>query len=173
MNMGPQFQIRKATVADARGIAEVHVRTWQIAYVDYFSSEELQRQNRFLEGEALRRREEGLANPAWTTFVAEQDGRVVGFAVVFANRDELGPHIGELGAIYVDPDCWEIGVGTALLKAGETQLTDAGYESAILWTIAANNRTRRFYERRGWSFDGTTEPHRGALLVRYSKQLRA
>jgi hypothetical protein len=76
------FRIRLATPADARGIAEVHVRTWQIAYVDYFSAEYLEGQDRLLEADGLRRREEGLANAEWQTVVAEEAGRVLGFAVV-------------------------------------------------------------------------------------------
>ena len=50
-----------------------------------------------------------LADPrlAGRSFVAERDGAVVGFASVGPSRDERG--IGELYAIYVDPDAWSTG----------------------------------------------------------------
>jgi GNAT superfamily N-acetyltransferase len=47
--------------------------------------------------------------------VAEQDGRVVGFAVAGAAKDPQGA--GELYAINVDPDHWGTGAGRALLVA--------------------------------------------------------
>jgi hypothetical protein len=51
-------------------------------------------------------------------------------------------------------------------------MADAGFVRAILWTLGANERTRGFYEHRGWSFDGATKPHRtGTELVRYAKLL--
>ena len=29
-------------------------------------------------------------------------------------------------------------------------------DSAVLWVLEPNERARRFYERGGWAFDGTT-----------------
>jgi GNAT superfamily N-acetyltransferase len=88
------------------------------------------------------------------------------------NSDELGDEVGELGAIYVDLDYWDRGIGTALITEEETMFVDAVYERAILWTIGANQRTRRFYERRGWQPDGATKLHRSGIeLVRYAKDL--
>jgi GNAT superfamily N-acetyltransferase len=165
-------EIRTATPADARQVAEVHVRTWQIGFASYFTVEYLEGQSAFLEEPALRRREEQLADPAMTTIVAKDDGGILGFAAYMENRDELGDDVGELGAIYVDPSAWDRGVGTALIAAAEVGMLDRGYRQAILWTLGPNERTRRFYEHRGWTFDGTTKAHRtGVELVRYAKVL--
>jgi GNAT superfamily N-acetyltransferase len=104
--------------------------------------------------------------------VAEEDGTVRGFAGFSGNEDGLDAAIGEVKGLYVDPDHWSRGIGSALLTAAEAGLRDAGYERAILWTISANDRTRRFYEHQGWHFDGSTKPHRsGVELVRYAKTL--
>jgi GNAT superfamily N-acetyltransferase len=166
--------IRRATVADARGIAEVHVRGWQIGFAEFFSAEYLSGISVFLEEESLRRREATLADSEQTTLVAEEDGRILGFASYMLNSDDLGADVGELGAIYVDPEHWDRGIGTALIDAVEAGLTAQGYVRATLWTLGVNQRTRAFYERRGWRFDGATKPHRsGVELVRYAKQLRS
>ena len=164
--------VREATPVDARGIAEVHVRGWQIGLVDYFSSEYLRGQDWFLEEDGLERRREDLASTTDTTLIAEEDQRILGFATYLKNRDHLAEDIGELAAIYVDPDYWNRGVGTALMDNALQGMAEAGYRSAILWTLGANIRTRRFYENRGWQIDGTTKSHRtGVELVRYSRSL--
>jgi GNAT superfamily N-acetyltransferase len=166
--------VRKANPADALPIAELHVRTWQVGFAEYFSAEYLEGQASFLEEPALRRREEQLASPEITTLVAEQEGLILGFAAWMKNRDDLGDEVGELGAIYVDPHGWDRGVGTALITEAESEMALAGYARAILWTLGPNERTRRFYEQRGWSFDGATKPHRtGVELVRYTKVLQS
>jgi GNAT superfamily N-acetyltransferase len=168
------MNVRKASPADAEGIATVHIKTWQTAYVEFFPPEYLQGMSRFLTPEGIARRREGLASTEHTTFIAEERGDILGFATVLKNGDGLGDEVGELGAIYVDPDAWDRGVGTALINAVHESLAASGFQRAILWTLAANERTRRFYERRGWHFDGTTKPHQtGAELVRYARELDA
>jgi GNAT superfamily N-acetyltransferase len=157
---------------DAEGIVAVHVRTWQVAYVDYFTKEYLDGQSRFLTASNIEQRREQLSSSQQTTFVAEDDGTILGFATVAANRDGLGKEVGELGAIYVDPDRWNYGVGSALLEAAEASLKESGYTSAVLWTIKANSRTRRFYENHGWKLDGAEKPFRtGVDLIRYARAL--
>ena len=56
--------------------------------------------------------------------VAEEVGRVVGFAVVGPAQDPEGA--GELYAINVDPDHWGTGVGRALLAAARAEPTRLG-----------------------------------------------
>jgi RimJ/RimL family protein N-acetyltransferase len=52
---------------------------------------------------------------------------------------------------------------------------ELGYPRAWLGTPAAHARARRFYERHGWSWDGTRGEHRfdcgNRPIVRYAKPL--
>ncbi len=82
--------------------------------------------------------------------------------------------MGELNGLYLDPDCWSRGVGSVLLGAAERGLREAGFSRAVLWTIAAYERTRMFYERLGWRPDGAKKQHRaGPELVRLARDLSA
>ncbi len=81
--------------------------------------------------------------------------------------------VGELNGLYLDPDCWSRGVGSVLLGAAERGLREAGFSRAVLWTIAAYERTR-IYERLGWRPDGAKKQHRaGPELVRLARDLSA
>jgi len=61
-----------------------------------------------------------------------------------------------LDALYVLPEAWGSGIADRLHDAGVTALRAAGVERARLWVLEENHRARRFYERRGWTADGTT-----------------
>ena len=162
--------IRPATVDDAEQIAHVHVRSWQDAYAHVFPAERLSKLS-VEERAGLWRR--WLPDERLATFVAETDGRVVGFVNVGPNPDDVD---GELFSIYVDPDSWGTGVGRSLIERGEAWLRAHGYDEAILWVLDDNPRARRFYEAAGWSFDGGTRTgeHLGVstLEVRYRKRLQ-
>jgi putative acetyltransferase len=69
-------------------------------------------------------------------WVAEEEGRVVGFAAIGEST---------LGHIYVHPDFHGCGLGTALLEKTK-ELRPSGF---TLWTFPANERACRFYERHG------------------------
>lgn len=142
------MKVRKATVDDAPGIARVQERGWQLAYRHVFPAEELDRGG-FIHAD---RWTERLVKPpaGWTTFVAAHDGDVVGFTSVGPSRDE--PRIGELYAIYVDPEQWSTGTGRALIEQAEQQLRTE-YGEVTLWVLEDNPRARQFYERAGWALD--------------------
>jgi GNAT superfamily N-acetyltransferase len=70
------------------------------------------------------------------TWVAEEDGRVIGFA-------QIGPDL--LENLYVDPDAQGHSVGTALLDHVK-QACSNGFE---FWVFQKNEGARRFYERHG------------------------
>ena len=143
------MEVRRASATDAEGIARVQERGWQIAYRHVFPITELDRGG-FIQSTRWRDR---LEHPpaGWSTFVAERDGEVIGFASVGPNRDEQA--LGELYAIYVDPDDWSTGAGQALIERAERQLS-AEYAEGTLWVLENNPRARRFYEEAGWREDG-------------------
>jgi ribosomal protein S18 acetylase RimI-like enzyme len=107
-----------------------------------------------------------------TAFVADEAGRVVGWAVIGPSRN--GDGTGELYGLYVDPDAWSRGVGRELMARVEEALA-ARYDDATLWVLDDNPRARRFYERGGWAADGGRAgfDQRGfsAEVVRYRKRL--
>ncbi len=140
--------VRPARREDAAAIADVHVLTWQAAYEHVFGAERLA-------GIGERRRtqwEARLADPQpdWRVFVAEEDGTRARFRLRGDSRDEPGK--GELFAIYVLPEAWGSGAGSALMASALEALR--GYSSATLWVLEDNPRARRFYEREGWILDG-------------------
>jgi GNAT superfamily N-acetyltransferase len=90
-----------------------------------------------------------------TTVAVDDRGTIRGFATTCAARDADVPGYGELAAIHVDPDCWGRGVGVALLASARALLLDSGFQQAILWVLVGNVRAERFYEKDGWTQDGT------------------
>ena len=87
------------------------------------------------------------------------------------SRDRDGKGVGELYALYVLPDRWGGGTGTALEASARAHLRDQGFTEATQCALAANARARRFYERRGWRTDGATGEMMGAATVRYRTRL--
>ncbi len=161
--------IRAARAADAETIERIRIRGWQRAYRHIFDPDELDR----IAPNPARFEHELERPPAGrATFVVELDGRVVGFAVVGPSRDEL--ELGELYAIYVDPDSWSLGAGRELIGHAEERLAEE-YGEAALWVLEENARARAFYERAGWEPDGARNVFRrpgfAAPEVRYRKRL--
>jgi GNAT superfamily N-acetyltransferase len=145
------MRVREAEPDDAFAVESIRVRGWQIAYRHVFPPARL---DALPIDETRWRRRFVQPPPGWSTFVAEEDDEVVGFASVGPSRDEAG--IGELYAIYVDPDRWSHGAGRALLARAEAELA-ARYGEATLWVLASNPRARKFYEEAGWRPDGLSK----------------
>jgi GNAT superfamily N-acetyltransferase len=142
--------VRRAELADARAIAEVHVRTWQAAYRHAFPAEVLEGLSVDDREDLARRLLERWSEVIW---VAEAESRIVGFAAVGPSRTEEGS--GELYAIYVLPEAWGTGAGPGLMAEAKDWFAREGYATAMLWVLADNPRARRFYEREGWRVEGT------------------
>jgi GNAT superfamily N-acetyltransferase len=164
------MQIRQAVTTDAQEIARVHVRGWRIGYADFLSPEFLSTLS--VEESAMRWLRSLADITQIETYVAEEDGSILGWIGFGHNREGMGLETGEVHGLYVDPDHWDKGIGVALLAAAEEHLTGAGFLQAIVWTLAENTRARGLYEASGWTFDGTTMEHEsGAGVVRYWRNL--
>lgn len=103
---------------------------------------------------------------------AELDGRLCGFAGAGPLRDDdVDPSVGELYSLYVDPELWSQGHGTALHEAAMLELVRGGFASAALWVLEGNTRATRFYHAHGWASDGARRPFMGATLLRLTRVL--
>jgi ribosomal protein S18 acetylase RimI-like enzyme len=148
--------IRKATVNDARGIAEVHVRSWQAAYGGLLPDD-------FLKNLSVHRREQlwqqGVQREDQVVLVYEQEGSVVAFCSFTPSRDENvdKSKVAELTTIYALETVWGQGIGQALWDEAVKHMRERGFTEVMLWVLKGNNRAIGFYERQGLVFDGKTK----------------
>jgi ribosomal protein S18 acetylase RimI-like enzyme len=153
--------VRPAGAADAEDLARVRISSWRAAYRGIVPDAVLDGFDPAAEVVTWRRRLAAVTD-VWTgvAFVAEPPARprLVGFVTTGAARhaDEAG--LGEVWAIYVDPDAQGQGVGRALMEAGIRDLTMRGFGEAVLWVFEANAPARAFYARLGWMPDGAAKP---------------
>lgn len=118
----------------------------------------------------------GSADPRVAVLVAESSGEVVGFAITCPSGDtDAAPGTGELDGFYTSPAVWGLGVGRQLLATAVSELTDAGFRDATLWTATLNHRPRRVYAAAAWQTDGAERSRRldgtEFVEVRYRKAL--
>lgn len=153
--------IRRATVDDAHGIAEVQVKTWRVAYRGHMPDD-------FLDNLSVERRtavwRQVSQAPDQAIFVSENsEGAIVGFVSLCPSRDEDAQlSTGEVAAIYVLPDSWSGGQGKDLMDAAIHEGRTRGFSEITLWVLEGNQRARRFYETYGFTSDGATkEDNRG------------
>jgi GNAT superfamily N-acetyltransferase len=155
----PSVEIRRATKEDATAIAQTHVESWQAAYSEIVSAEVMESRNlaerRAEWSELLERSEQ-----AERVYVADFGGEVGGFAFTQpCPDDDVKPEdAAELTALYLRPSFFGRGAGTALVEAALPDLREAGFSEVILWVLEGNSGARRFYERTGWTWDGTRAP---------------
>ena len=144
--------VRRATPADAAAIAEVHGRSWQVAYRGIVPDD-------VLDGLSVVQRERVWADllarddGGPLVLVGEHDGHVIGFcSALTQGRDD--PDHAEITAIYVDPGHWRAGAGSALLGAALAELRAAHCAAVRLWVFAGNERALAFYRCFGFAADG-------------------
>jgi ribosomal protein S18 acetylase RimI-like enzyme len=173
--------LREACRGDELAVAELHVRSWQEAYRELMPAEFLagldphERAARYdfeggedapmtvlavgLGGEG------GAGDPSLTNSVEVRSGSpspasdrapVLGFVTFGPSRDADTAGLGEIYALYVDPDRYGGGLGRMLMADARERLRETGIDEAILWVLRGNERAQRFYSAEGWTPDGAT-----------------
>jgi ribosomal protein S18 acetylase RimI-like enzyme len=142
------MQVTLARIEDCISLAEIHVASWQAAYVGLFPAEYLASLS---VAERERRWQTILATGASRNLVAKQAEQVVGFVSFGRCRDAGAPaNRGEVWALYVAPAAWSTGAGWALWEAARVQMLHAGFSEVSLWVLSGNARGLRFYEAVGF-----------------------
>lgn len=145
------------TREDAREVARAHNRACRAAYDDLLPDEVLAGMDPDPDEATVDRWHERLQAARDRVLVAS-DGSVVGYAYVrwTDTKAFVGPDEAGLKEIYVDPDRWGEGIGTALLERA-IDLVPADRRTLKLEVFADNEVGRRFYEARGFEHvDATT-----------------
>lgn len=158
-------KIRRATDADVLPIAKVHIVSWRETYPGMLPERMLARLS--IAEEAIRWQRMLDRPRAWggaMSFVAEQDGSIVGYGTCGEQRMRLLSKRGftsEVSELYVLRSAQRQGVGCGLMEAMAHALIERGDRALMLWVLAENQAARRFYE----SLGGVPIAERRASLV--------
>ena len=145
-----KFLIRRAVLEDAEQLAGVHIRSWEKAYCGLLPDSAIH-------AIGARRRQqwdEFLCRSDFIYYVSERDDIITGFVGICPYRDEEHSPAGEIGGLYVAPEYWSCGIGTALLHCGVQYLLQSMRTPVYLWVLESNSRARAFYEKNLFRQDG-------------------
>ncbi len=150
--------IRQATGHDAVELASLHVRAWRWAYKGLVPDAYLEDFGSAIGTQIQRWQTQLNEAQETTTWVAQEDETIVGFAITGPSRDsDAAPQTGEVFGIYLEPEKVGTGVGRSLFQFAIEDLWHRGYNPLTLWVLENNQRARRFYELAGWQPDGATK----------------
>ncbi len=94
-----------------------------------------------------------LEDPGTVLFLAEEDGRAVGYAFTTIGSQEstlaTGERVGQLQTLSVAADARGRGIGSALIDAFLEHLRAEGVREWSLGVLDGNDDARRLYERYG------------------------
>jgi ribosomal protein S18 acetylase RimI-like enzyme len=143
------IKIRPVTLDDAKGVLEVLnsvVQERKHSSFDRTLTVEEERQFIASLGERS-----GL-------FVAELDGRIVGFQTIepFATYTSAMDHVGIMGTL-VRAGFRGQGIGRQLAEASFKFAQEKGYEKAVIYVRASNKAAQEFYQELGFMPKGTLE----------------
>jgi ribosomal protein S18 acetylase RimI-like enzyme len=152
-----EYSIRRATLADAAALAQVHEATWRETYTGLMSEQMLNALTADARTEAWRRILSGETGYLATTYVAERAGELVAFGSCGEQRTEdfaATGYKGEIAAVYVLKTDQRRGLGTRLMTAMMSELADRGLAGFTLWVPRENIPARSLYEQLGGKLIG-------------------
>ena len=148
-------QVRRATGDDAATLAELGAATFIETFGHLYTPEDLQA---FLdESHTVEAYAKVLANPDYALWLAEDDGRAIGYAQAGPcglPHADVQPGDGELKRLYLRADAQNGGTGRALMDVAMAWLLRDGPRTLWLSVWSENLGAQRFYARYGFEFAG-------------------
>ena len=154
MSSTSNFEVRPATLRDAKAIAEIHASANQAAFKALFPGE--QAPSVSIDKDTAYWRDAIEFNEP-QVHVALSGEQVAGFVGFDRSRDKGTPNTtGEIWAIYAAPNYWGQGVGLALWDAARDGLLEEGCTKVTLWVPLGNERALRFHDLAGFKREMTS-----------------
>jgi ribosomal protein S18 acetylase RimI-like enzyme len=146
-----KINYRKATIADAPGIAGVHVESWHKSFAEIVPPEFLDNLNVKKREKAFR---QGFNDANYKMFVAETaQNEIVGFADFGKARESNAAFAAELYAIYLLPEFQRKGIGKHLFRLCQKEMIADGLNSMYLIALKVSPY-KSFYEKMGGKIVG-------------------
>ena len=159
VEMDTKVVVRPVRNVDTEALGRVHATCWHETY-DHLVSKAA------LEALSPRRMAElwshwSSLGPEYRQYVALADGEVVGFSGSGPSRDDDTPRERELYFLYLLSAWHGTGIGQQLFDAA------VGDDAVSLWVAEDNPRAHRFYQRNGFTADGSrkVEPFLGETIT--------
>jgi len=152
-----KISIRLAVPSDAPDMAEVLMRSWEVAYRDIIPAEYI-REKSATRHDSFKRI---ITDENSTQYVIQTDGKTVGIMGInpTPHDDDLDDDIAELESIYLHPDWYRQGIGSQAMDFAYEVARRAGKTAIVLWVFAGNTNSIKFYEKCGFSADGKTKTY--------------
>ena len=154
-NPAARIGLRRATEADAQALAEVGAATFIEAFGHMYSPKDLA--DFLVSEQAPERYREWARDPRYALWIAEADGRALGFTLAgpcTLPHAEVTPACGELKRIYMRREAQGSGIGSRMFAAALDWLTAPGRDLWIgVWS--ENFGAQRLYGRHGFEKVGT------------------
>ncbi len=162
--------IRKPTNNDIARTAEIHVYGWRYSNKDIISDVHLYN-HRLVEKTIIGHRK--ILHDAKINFDLYDDGIIKGFILHHESTDLEISNAYEINTVYVEPAFLRNGIGKKLIVNAENSCKELGKKKIFLWVLEKNNIGRKFYEKNGYTFDGTKKVIESWNLneLRYSKNI--
>lgn len=137
------MEIRPMAADDVEEVSRLYVRSWQAGYKGLLPQFYLD----LLSPERWQIAFTGQPG----SFVLTEGGVIAGHSNARPAADEKMPGWGEVQMLYVLPEFWGRGFGTALLDNSVQWLKKQGFDRIYLWALDGNVRARRLYEKYGFT----------------------
>jgi ribosomal protein S18 acetylase RimI-like enzyme len=147
------IRVRPLERTDIPSIAEAHTEACKVAYRGILSEALL---DRLTVKASVRQWQERIGLPERTNLVVELEDVVVGYVGFGSPHDgDVDPdRTIEVYGLYVHPEHWRAGAGSALVGAVLECGRHEGREEVVLWTMRDNAQAHAFYETHGFAADG-------------------
>lgn len=93
-------------------------------------------------------------NPVWWAFVAEEDGRIIGFALYYVRFSTWKGQRMYLEDFIVTDECRGKGVGKLLFDRLMEEAREKGWQAIVWQVLKWNEPAINFYKKYNASFDG-------------------
>ncbi|PYF08322.1 GNAT family N-acetyltransferase [Ureibacillus chungkukjangi] len=156
------MQVRKAVMADAAGIAKVHVDSWQTTYRGIIPDDFLNKLSYEQRTELWKRNISEVDN--YVAVAEDEEGKIIGFASASKREENSTPNSSDLTSIYLLEEYQGQGIGKNILQHIFVHFKSLGLQK-IFVDVLAENKTRHFYEYYGAKLYSTTQIKIGGKVL--------
>lgn len=149
-----EINIRKAKPEEAESIIDINIEVWNTTYKDLMPKEVIEKLQ--IKDEVRIERCKRHITERQNTYVAEVDGKLVGYNTYGKTRDENFKNAGEIYAGYILDDYQGLGLGRKLAVECMKDLISKGYTTLVTKCLDGNP-SNEFHKSLGGILVGQTK----------------